>query len=272
MIKFPTKKRVDLYKNAVSSEQLQLDLAAAQEFMFDAWETDDPEAVLKLIRNAIKKSPLCADAYSFYCEISEEPPESKISNLETALYAAGIALGEGFQEFAGRFWGFIETRPYMRAKAALAGALWESGNFYPAMAHYREMLQLNPNDNQGIRHLLAGYYLELEMVGELTLLLENYSEDMCPYIQYTRALLAYRRSSSEAEDLAKAAISSNKHIPGLLSKRCLQPKFNRGYITLGEIDEAIDYVNNNIKPWLRTPAAIDWVTKLSNNIHKKNLL
>ena len=54
MIKFPTKKRVDLYKNAVSSEQLQLDLAAAQEFMFDAWETDDLDVVLKLIRKAIK--------------------------------------------------------------------------------------------------------------------------------------------------------------------------------------------------------------------------
>jgi Flp pilus assembly protein TadD len=37
----------------------------------------------------------------------------------------------------------------MRAKAALADALWESGNFYPAMAHCREMLKLNPNDNQG---------------------------------------------------------------------------------------------------------------------------
>ncbi|MEK7981495.1 hypothetical protein N5I81_028715 (plasmid) [Klebsiella michiganensis] len=56
MIKFPTKKRVDLYKNAVSSEQLHLDLAAAQEFMFDAWETDDLDVVLKLIRKAIKKS------------------------------------------------------------------------------------------------------------------------------------------------------------------------------------------------------------------------
>ncbi|MBC4285211.1 tetratricopeptide repeat protein, partial [Klebsiella pneumoniae] len=161
MIKFPTKKRVDLYKNAVSSEQLHLDLAAAQEFMFDAWETDDLDVVLKLIRKAIKKSPLCADAYSFYCEISQEPPESKIGNLETALYAASIALGEDFQEFAGRFWGFVETRPYMRAKAALADALWESGNFYPAMTHCREMLKLNPNDNQGIRHLLTGYYLEL---------------------------------------------------------------------------------------------------------------
>ncbi|WP_312274951.1 hypothetical protein [Pseudescherichia sp.] len=105
------------------------------------------DVVLKLIRKAIKKSPLCADAYSFYCEISEEPPESKIGNLETALYAASIALGEDFQEFAGNFWGFVETRPYMRAKAALADALLESGNFYPAMAHCREMLKLNPNDN-----------------------------------------------------------------------------------------------------------------------------
>lgn len=115
MIKFPTKKRIDLYKNAVSPEQLQLDLEAAQKFMFDAWETDDLETVLKLIRKAIKKSPLCADAYSFYSEITEEPPSSKISNLETALYAASIALGADFQEFTGRFWGFVETRPYMRA-------------------------------------------------------------------------------------------------------------------------------------------------------------
>lgn len=261
MIKFPTKKRIDLYKNAVSSEQLKLDLAAAQEFMFDAWETDELEAVLKLIRKAIKKSPLCADAYSFYCQISEEPPESKIQNLETALYAASIALGEDFQGLAGRFWGFVETRPYMRAKAALADALWESGDFYPAMAHCREMLKLNPNDNQGIRHLLTSYYLELEMREDLALILDDYSGDTRPYLQYTRALLAFRNSSPDAQDIAKTAISSNKHIPGLLSKCRLQPKSNSGYITLGELDEAIDYVNHNIKPWIRTHGAIDWINK-----------
>ncbi len=268
MIKFPTKKRVDLYKDAVSPEQLQQDLAAAQECIFDAWETDDLETVLKLIRKAIKKSPLCADAYSFYFDISEEPPASKISHLETALYAASIALGEDLQEFAGRFWGFVETRPYMRAKAALADALWESGNFYPAMAHCREMLSLNPNDNQGVRHLLAGYYLELEMVDDLALLLDDYSGDMRPHLQYTRALLAYRQSSPNADDIAKVAIDSNRHIPELLSKCRLQPKTNSGYITLGEMDEAIDYVNNNIKPWLRTSGAIDWINKNSNpNAH-----
>ena len=264
MIKFPTKKRVDLYKNAVSSEQLHLDLAAAQEFMFDAWETDDLDVVLKLIRKAIKKSPLCADAYSFYCEISEEPPESKIGTLETALYAASVALGEDFQEFAGNFWGFVETRPYMRAKAALADALWESGNFYPAMSHCHEMLKLNPNDNQGIRHLLANYYLELEMVDDLSVLLDDYSGDMRPFLQYTRALLAYRQSSPDADDIAKAAIRSNKHIPSLLSKCKLQPKSNSGYITLGEMDEAIDYINHNIKPWIRTPNAIEWIMNISS--------
>lgn len=264
MIRFPTKKRVDVYKSTVNSEQLQLDLAAAQRFMFDAWETDDLDAVLKLIRKAIKKSPLCADAYSFYSEISGEPPELKVSYLETALYAANIALGEDFQAFAGRFWGFVETRPYMRAKAALADALWESGHFYPAMAHCREMLELNPNDNQGIRHLLTCYYLELEMVDELPLLLDDYSEDLSPYLQYTRALLAYRQSSPDAENIAKAAIESNRHIPGFLSKCCMLPKSNSGYITLGEMDEAIDYVNSSLKPWIRTPGSIEWIVGLAH--------
>ena len=31
-------------------------------------------------------------------------------------------LGKDFKEFAGHFWGFIETRPYMRARERLAQA------------------------------------------------------------------------------------------------------------------------------------------------------
>ncbi|UIA81839.1 glycosyltransferase [Erwinia tracheiphila] len=78
-------------------------------------------------------------------------------------------------------------------------------------------------------------------------------------LQYTRALLAYRQSSPDADDIAKAAIDSNRHIPGLLSKCRLQLKSNSGYITLGGMDEAIYYVNNNIKPWIRTAGTIEWI-------------
>ena len=110
-----------------------------------------------------------------------------------------------------------------------------------------------------VRLRKCSIYLELEMVDDLVLLLDDYSEDMRPHLLYSRALLAYRNSSPDAEDIAKTAISSNRRIPGLLSKCRWQPKSNSGYITLGERDEAIDYVNNNIKSWIRTHGAIEWI-------------
>ncbi len=40
----------------------------------------------------------------------------------------------------------------------------------------------------------------------------------------------------------------------------------RNWITLGELDEAIDYVNHNIKSWMRIPTAIEWIVKHSSNL------
>ena len=34
--------------------------------------------------------------------------------------------------------------------------------------------------------------------------------------------------------------------------------------SLGEMDEAIDYINHNIKPWIRTPNAIEWIMNISS--------
>ena len=55
MIKFPTTKRVDLYKTAVSSEQLS-ESGCGSGVHVRCRENDDTEVVLKLIRKAIKKS------------------------------------------------------------------------------------------------------------------------------------------------------------------------------------------------------------------------
>ena len=94
MIKFPTTKRVDLYKTAVSSEQLHLDLVAAQEFMFDAGKMMTGSCA-ETHQKSYQEIPLCADAYSFYCEISQEPPESKSGSwrllcTQPALHLARI--------------------------------------------------------------------------------------------------------------------------------------------------------------------------------------
>lgn len=43
----------------------------------------------------------------------------------------------------------------MRARAALAGTLWRLGRREEAVDHQRELLRLNPNDNQGLRYRQA---------------------------------------------------------------------------------------------------------------------
>ena len=48
----------------------------------------------------------------------------------------------------------------MRARFALAQALYQAGRRDEAIAHGRELLRLNPNDNQGVRYLLVHWLLE----------------------------------------------------------------------------------------------------------------
>ena len=57
------------------------------------------------------------------------------------------------------------TRPYMRARAALAECLWETGERDDAVAHWQDMLRLCPNDNLGVRHILGPKLLGLNQQG-----------------------------------------------------------------------------------------------------------
>jgi len=57
---------------------------------------------------------------------------------------------EFFKEHKGYFGGLIETRPYMRAKVTLAMYQEYIGHTEAAIEQYEELLELNPNDNQGI--------------------------------------------------------------------------------------------------------------------------
>jgi hypothetical protein len=94
----------------------------AQEMMYDAWEASGAARVA-LARAALDISPLCADAYVL---LAEEDARSQPDAL--ALYRQGVeagerALGNEFEELSGHFWGFLQTRPYMRARAGLAMTL-----------------------------------------------------------------------------------------------------------------------------------------------------
>ncbi len=177
-----------------------------------------------------------------------------------------MALGpEGFKQYAGHFWGFLETRPYMRARAGLASTLLQLGDVDGALAHYRDMLKLNPNDNQGIRYVLAGCLLRQDNDSALKELLAAH-EDGSAFWLYTRALVAFRESGDGGEasrgvgqgclvrERARARHPGRHQACGISED---------GYVTMGGPDEATYYVTECGAAWHSTPGAVAWLTKLA---------
>jgi tetratricopeptide (TPR) repeat protein len=236
-------------------------LEMAQELMHEAWGAIGPQRA-ELARQALLLSPDCADAYVLLAEeVAETPAEA------VALYAEGVRAGERalepeiFEEGEGHFWGIIETRPYMRAREGLAALLWLMGRRDEALMHYREMLRLNPNDNQGIRYLLANCLLETGADSELASLLEQYEEEATAVWVYTRALLAFRQKgdSPEATARLREAIQQNPHVPPYLLGKKRLPKNLPEYMGFGDKNEAIHYVVQAKETWTAQEGAIEWL-------------
>ena len=93
-----------------------------------------------LARKALALWPDCADGYVLLAQAASSLEEAR-ELLERGVAAGERAVGRRvFVEDAGDFWLIFETRPYMRAGAAL-GRL---GRREEAVEHQRELLRLNP--------------------------------------------------------------------------------------------------------------------------------
>jgi tetratricopeptide (TPR) repeat protein len=240
-------------------------LDRAQEIMYQAFEAAGAEQV-RLARKALEISPDCADAYVLLAERAQTAEEA-LKHYEQGVAAGKRALGkQAFAEYAGHFWGLLETRPYMRAREGLAQCLWEAGHREEAVGHYQEMLRLNPNDNQGVRYSLAALLLDMDRDQDLRQLLAEYKDDASAVWAYTKALLAFRDGgeSPQADKMLAQAVKVNKHVPAYLLGHKRLPHDLPPYITRGGEDEAVSYAVGNRRGWLNTPGAISWLRKTLN--------
>lgn len=239
----------------------QTPLDRAQELMYHAWDTSGRQRV-DLARRALAISPDCADAYVL---LAEEAARSLAEARD--LYARGVAAGERalgpetFQADAGHFWGILETRPYMRARAGLAECLWSLGEREAAVGHYQDMLRLNPKDNQGIRWILVLCLLMLGRDAEVASLLKQYPDDASATWAYSAALLAFRQQGDTPASRAKLkqAMTVNPHIPAFLLGRKAIPRQLPEYIGFGDESEAVSYAAHSISGWRQTPGALAWL-------------
>ena len=235
----------------------------AQELMYKAWDAGAKRERIALAKRALDISELCADAHVLLAEEAAKTLVEARRHYEAAAAARERALGpQAFERDAGHFWGLLETRPYMRARAGLAKCLWAAGERAAAIGHYRDMLRLNPNDNQGLRHVLTSWLLATGDHGALEELLAAYDDDVFAEWAYAKTLLALRKGDeADARTALAAAWKRNPHVPALLTGAMPIPEHQDDHYTLGSPDEAVIYVLQNRENWTATRGALQWLAE-----------
>ena len=233
----------------------------AQELAYDAMEADDPNAAVKLAMRAVELDRRCVDALVRLAHAGSDSPDDLIENIEKAVWMGERALGEEFfEENRGHFWGILKTRPYMRARQELADLLRDADRTDEAIGHYEAMLDLNPDDNQGIRDLLlACYLMQGDLDGARRLFDEN-EDDGSATFQWSRVLERHLAGDeAKAVTLLAEARKDNTFVEPYLAGRKRMPSALPGYYSPGEESEA-KYVAVNLRPaWKGHQASEAWL-------------
>ncbi len=219
-----------------------------------------PKRQVKLAEKALSIYPNCADAYAILAGF-EDDPEKKRELLEQACAAGKAAFeDEGIvTEEEQDLWSVLPGRSYLRAKLALANFLYEMGEKKEALSQYEEILRLNPGDNQGVRNILVGLYLELDMLKEAGEFLQE-RRDPFPVWDYAEAYLIYREKGDcrAARGALQRGFYKNPRIPRYLLGEERLPKRLPESSAVGS-DEEAQIVSSLIIPyWRRTAGESSW--------------
>jgi len=231
----------------------------AQEIIYDAWESDSIVQRKRLARKALEIDPLCIDAYSILA-ITSESNEKKLEFYKKGVDAFLKKHDKNyFNENKGYFWGLVETRPYMRACAGYGQALWDSGLLDGAIDQFKYLIDLNKNDNQGIRYTLVNWLLYKDDLEKTEELLKEYPEKSS-FMLFSKLLLSIKQDPNNEEKIIKdlkVAQKANKYIlKYFLFEKDLPNKVPNSY-SIGSEDEAIIYCSESLKTWINDKNAIN---------------
>lgn len=233
----------------------------AQELAFDSMEATSAAQARRFAKRALKLDPDCVDALVVMTDLDARTPREMIEGLQTAVAAGERSLGKKFiRENKGYFWGLIETRPWMRAMEQLARLLHGQGFLLDAIKIYERMLDLNPNDNQGVRDPLLGLYLQTGDLKGAARLLKKYKEDSLANFGWARVL---ERFLSGDRDGAAAALNkaraANRHVELYLIGQKELPKRLPEMYSPGSSEEAILCLQNLSGAWAEHKEAVLWL-------------
>jgi tetratricopeptide (TPR) repeat protein len=232
----------------------------AMDLMYEAWESDNKDEMISLAEKAIKLDENCTDAYNLLAEVKAITPMESLELFAKGIEAGKKSLGEDFENFKGHFWGYHETRPFMRAMAGYSDVLWHIGEKSKSIEVIKEMLVLNPNDNQGMRHILITRLLILNRLLEAEKVYEDYKDDPSAQWRYAKAFLYFNKRSKQfyADKALKEAMEYNPYIPLYVFGFIDMPDEMPDYIGFGDENEAVSYADDAMELWAKNKKALKW--------------
>jgi len=235
----------------------------AEARVFDSMEATSDEQALTLLLSALDADPSNAEALLALREFFSLTLEEDIAATRAIVSIAEKRLGKkAFNACAGHFWGFLETRPYMRAREYLAELYLDAGMTDAAIAEWEAMLTLNVNDNQGVRYLLLPRYLEANNREAAAGLFEAYAGDCEWSVVFVWGRLLERLLQGDADGACRAlakARKSNGFLEAYLLGHRGVPKILPDVYKPGSREEAECYAEDLMRAWNAHPDAVKWL-------------
>jgi hypothetical protein len=243
----------------------------AQDLVIEAYELS-PAKAKKNIDKALALNPNCIEAYVFLAENQETPDKA------VTMFDKGIAIGrklfggDFLEKNRGHFWGIHETRPFMQCLYQKAFFCLMMKKTDEGINILKEMIELNPNDNQGARYLLFSALAgsptpDVEYFKSLDKL---YADDDSTQVLYPRALFAYKTEGNSAGARKKVikAYKANPFVIDILLDEDFQPAMSGGY-TPGSEEEAEDYLLYGFLTWFSNMDALEWMLDTIEDFEEK---
>ena len=234
----------------------------AQDLVYDAWEAADGDAAFELLTRAVELDPTNVDAWLGLMDFEPLESDERIEFLRRLVAMGEKNLGKKtFRKDKGHFWGILETRPYMRARSQLALRLMEAGRLEESIAEHEAILELNPNDNQGVRYGLLSLYLALKRLDSANRLFREYDERKFSTV-FAWGYVLERFLTGDAAgaiDALQDAQKQNPHAQAYFLGQRKPSKHMPGSYSLGSNEEAVIAWDILKLAWKRYPEAQSWL-------------
>ncbi|EIC22040.1 hypothetical protein [Thiorhodovibrio frisius] len=200
----------------------------------------------------------------------EEHPESRLPWLRVRLLRPIFQRAQAILEHSvaahGRHrlpWSISDNRPLLRLLLRFSQQRAEEGPPAAAGALLEQLLNLNPEDDFGIRTELMNHYLRQKEDEKAVALARRFPTDVTAELAYGEVLALYRLGHTErAAAILHDAFGRLPRVPRyLMRKRIKRPPLDQSHSTPGSDDQAWLYREAMRDVWVSEPGLLAWMNK-----------